>query len=1109
MIFNESVAVPPTAQEVDLGYSYPDIPSFNGTSDWIEIPYSGDFNPHQFTVELWVDYQGGIGYRAILTSVCSSATEGRRGYLFCVNPAGNWQFWVGSGQPDGPWVMLTGPRAAKGVWTHLAGIYNEPSQTVFFYINGSLVAQRTGSPFHPNERNSLRVGAGATEQSGASPCFFQGRIAQIRIWNRPLSPADIATLANPDLIGEKEIPNSHIWGEQPHHNNNNNVEAIRESPVLPESEIANEPINHNRPLATKGLIPPTPLKKGGFKELGKRSNVEAIRESPVRPESEIANEPINHNVEAIRESPVIDPTPDVLEQENPLINNVEAIRESPVRPESDIANEPINHNVEAIRESPVLPESEIPNEPINNNVEAIRESPVLPESEIAHEPINNNVEAIRESPVIDTEPDVLGIDVTDAVTPETEEPTELPVISPTLEEPETESVPAAKSFQSALMFNGINSSVKIKTPFKNNRTFTLSLWVKPALLNQGWCGVFSNDSGEHLPPLQLGIAPNGGLYYDSFDAEGTCRYHHTLDGFFETADRWVQIAWVKVGTEYRFYRNGELYAIQPAPDRFYLHQSQALIGMGEHGFAGAIRDVRVWKVARTATEIRHDLHRPLTGEEPGLSHYWRFDDGNGAIASDGAKSANWGNIIGATWGQGNPPGNREMSPDGGFRSVLCFAGGTNYIEVEDPFENDTTFTISLWLQPDTASPTPYGIMGKRWWPSAFKPELWGVDYQQTLYYHTSDSSSPNRRHAAPLLNFFAGYEGDWVHLTWVKAGTQYRFYRNGTLFATQSAPERFYTDNTTYWFGKLGTGNSVAHFRGQMADIQVWNVALSEKQIQQNLNRNISGEEPGLRYYWPLNEGEGTRVRDIANSPNHGKIRGATWQSEEMAIALPEPEFPIPHFVSSVLTFDGEDDTVILPELGEIERTFTLSLWVKPATLEDERWHGILSKRGKSEDQLGLSLCPGDRALQYHSVGVGEKMPNTNVLLNFFASKEQWVHITWVKAGTLYHFYRNGEWFATQPAPERLEQTPGEYYLGKSQVFGNRDSFFAGQIAEVRLWRVARTEAEIQNDFTQRLQGDEPGLIAYYPLNEGEGDWVGDRGRILGATWELMEIPIA
>ncbi len=977
MIFNESVAVPPTAKEVDLGYSYPDIPLFNGTSDWIEIPYRGDFNPRQFTVELWVDYQGGIGYRAILTSVCSSAQEGRRGYLFCVNPAGNWQFWVGSGQPDAPWVMLTGSRASKAVWTHLAGIYDEPSQTVSFYINGSLVAQRIGIPFHPNDRNSLRVGAGATEQSGASPCFFQGRITQIRIWNSPLVSADIATLASQDLTGEIPI-------------------------TLP-TPIVSSPVEPS-PIPSETNIEPDIL----------------IDETSPRIEQEkIGNEQIT------------EPEPDVLIEETLVGIGEEKIWDEEItEPEPDVL---------------------------------IEETSSEAEPDIL----------IEETPLVMGEKEI-------------EEPMEVPVMSQTLAKPEPEVVPSANSFQSALMFNGINHCVEVKTPFKNNRTFTLSLWVNPALLDQGWCGLFSNDSGEHLPPLQLGIAPKGGLYYDSFDAEGTCRYHDTLDGFFESTDRWVQIAWVKAGTEYQFYRNGELYAIQPAPDRFYLRQSQALIGMGEKGFAGAIRDVRVWKVPRTAAEIRHDLHRPLTGEEPGLSHYWAFNEGNGAIASDGAKCANWGNIIGATWGQGNPPGSGEISPDGGFRPLLCFAGETNYLEVEDPFENDTTFTISLWLQPATAGPNPYGIMGKRWWPSAFKPELWGVDYQQTLYYHTIDPSSPNLRHAAPLLNFFAGSEGDWVHLAWVKAGTEYRFYRNGTLFATQAAPERFYTDNTTYWFGKVGIGNSVSHFRGQMADIQVWNVALTEEQIQQNLNRNITGDEPGLRYYWPLNEGEGTRVRDIANAPNHGKIRGATWQIEEVAIALPEPESPLPHFVTSVLTFDGQDDVVILPEVGEMNRTFTLSLWVKPARLDDERWHGILSKRGGDSDQLGLALCPCDRALQYHSVGVGEKTPDTNVLLNFFETGDRWVHITWVKALSLYHFYRNGEWFATQPAPERLQQTPGEYYLGKSQVFGNRDSFFAGQIAEVRLWRVARTEAEIYRDFTHRLQGDEPGLTAYYPLNEGE-----------------------
>ncbi|MCT7982140.1 LamG domain-containing protein [Laspinema sp. A4] len=1089
MIFNNSVAVPPTVREINLGYSYPEIPLFNGSSDWIEIPYSGDFNPPQFTVELWVDYQGGIGYRAILTSVCSSAQEGRRGYLFCVNPAGNWQFWVGSGQPDAPWVILTGPRASKGIWTHLAASYNEASQTLFFYIDGSVVAQRSAILFHPNKRNSLRVGAGATEQSGASPCFFQGRITQIRVWNSPLVSADIATLSSQDLSGDRQtltpsiVPSLSSGVELspiPPETHTEPDVLLEETPPGIEEEIGQEEITDTEPDVLLEETPPgIEEEKIWQEEITDTEPDVLLEETPPGIEEEIGQEEIT------------DSEPDVLLEETPP-----RIEEEEIWDEEITDTEP---DVLLEETPPGIEEEEISNEQ-NTELELdvlLEENPPRIEEEIGKEEIT------------DIEPDVLLEDTLPVRGEEKiEEPPEVLEISLTLEEPEPEVVPSAKSFQSALMFNGINSSVEVKNPFKNNRTFTLSLWVKPSLMDQGWCGVFSNDSGEHLPPLELGIAPKGGLYYDSFDAAGTCRYHDTLDGFFENADRWVHIAWVKAGTEYQFYRNGELYAIQAAPDRFYLGQSQALIGMGENGFAGAIRDVRVWKVARTAAEIRHDLHRLLTGEEPGLSHYWAFNDGNGAIASDGAKCANRGNMIGATWGQGNPPRKGDNSLNEGLRPVLCFARETNYIEVDDPFENDTTFTISLWLQPAIAGPTPYGIMGKRWWPSAFKPELWGIEYQQTLYYHTSDSSSPNQRHAAPLLNFFSGCEGDWVHLTWVKAGTEYRFYRNGTLFATQVAPERFYTDNTSYWFGKLGIGNSVSHFRGQMADIQVWSVALSEEQIQQHLQEGVTGEEPGLRYYWPLNEGEGTWVQDIANPPHPGKIRGATWQIEEVAIALPEPESPLPHFMSSVLTFDGEDDAVILPELGAINRTFTLSLWVKPATLNDERWHGIFSKGGKEADQLGLALCPCDRALQYHSLGLGEKTPNTHVLLNFFETGDRWVHITWVKAGSLYHVYRNGEWFATQPAPEQLEQTPGDYCLGKSQVFANRDGFFAGQIAEVRLWNVARTEAEIHRDFTHRLQGNELGLTAYYPLNEGSGDWVGDRGRILGATWEQMEIPI-
>jgi hypothetical protein len=129
--------------------------------------------------------------------------------------------------------------------------------------------------------------------------------------------------------------------------------------------------------------------------------------------------------------------------------------------------------------------------------------------------------------------------------------------------------------------------------------------------------------------------------------------------------------------------------------------------------------------------------------------------------------------------------------------------------------------------------------------------------------------------------------------------------------------------------------------------------------------------------------------------------------------------------------------------------------------------------------------------------------------VNFFETQHEWVHVTWVKEGKEFRIYRNGELFATRSsAPENVYTEKGSYYIGRS------DKFFAGQIAELSVWSVARTGAEIQKDVHRHLKGDELGLTYYWPLNEGTGDTVLDKGKnanhgkIYGATWQRVELPI-
>jgi hypothetical protein len=57
-------------------------------------------------------------------------------------------------------------------------------------------------------------------------------------------------------------------------------------------------------------------------------------------------------------------------------------------------------------------------------------------------------------------------------------------------------------------------------------------------------------------------------------------------------------------------------------------------------FTGVMDEVRIWNVARSAAEIFATMHTRLTGTEPGLVGYWRFDENGGQTAADASSSHN-------------------------------------------------------------------------------------------------------------------------------------------------------------------------------------------------------------------------------------------------------------------------------------------------------------------------------------------------------------------------------------------------------------------------------------------------------------------------------------
>jgi hypothetical protein len=95
----------------------------------------------------------------------------------------------------------------------------------------------------------------------------------------------------------------------------------------------------------------------------------------------------------------------------------------------------------------------------------------------------------------------------------------------------------------------------------------------------------------------------------------------------------------------------------------------------------------------------------------------------------------------------------------------------------------------------------------------------------------------------------------------------------------------------------------------------------------------------------------------------------------------------------------------------------------------------------------------------------------------------QWYHLAVVKSGNNYSFYVNGALDGTATSTVAVPTVPAPFEVGRGE--GSFD--FDGQAAEVRLWNVSRTPAQIQATLHVPLTGGQTGLVGYWPFTEGSG----------------------
>jgi len=202
-------------------------------------------------------------------------------------------------------------------------------------------------------------------------------------------------------------------------------------------------------------------------------------------------------------------------------------------------------------------------------------------------------------------------------------------------------------------------------------------------------------------------------------------------------------------------------------------------------------------------------------------------------------------------------------------SVLTIAGFSNGIPTNE-------ITMEFWLR-GSASNFVYTF--------SLSPLNSGnacqayVPYQDgKIYWDFGNTSSGQLSYTPP-----AAPGGYWQHYAFVASASSnsMAIYRNGFLEAHKSGFVPLSPGTRNLIFGGSAPLNQ------DVDEIRIWNVARTAGQILTNMNRSLTGTEPGLVAYWRLDEGSGTNIYDSTMNGYNGGITRPVWEKSTAPVQVP------------------------------------------------------------------------------------------------------------------------------------------------------------------------------------------------------------------------------
>ena len=203
-----------------------------------------------------------------------------------------------------------------------------------------------------------------------------------------------------------------------------------------------------------------------------------------------------------------------------------------------------------------------------------------------------------------------------------------------------------------------------------------------------------------------------------------------------------------------------------------------------------------------------------------------FEAGSGTVVADLSGRGNTGTISGATW-----------STSGRFGNALSFNGTSSWVTVNDASSLDLTtgMTIEAWVNPTVLS---------GWRQVILKEATTVLAYG--IYAHNNAPHPAAAIQVAGLDREVAGITAlplnSWTHLAATYDGAMLRLYVNGTQVQTLAVTGSLLTSAGPLRIG----GNAIwgEYFSGLIDEVRVHNRALTQTEIQAEMNTAVGGGAP-------------------------------------------------------------------------------------------------------------------------------------------------------------------------------------------------------------------------------------------------------------------------